>query len=651
MPLARVRPATWVCIAAIASVPAQGHAEPTSDDDDSPAAASASEPEPDWVVPAEDDDIFLDPAIAGEAIVVWGERPAKPFDRDTDLRLTRQELERRGATTLAEALDLLPDLVVRAAGRGGRQVEIRGARKGSIKILIDGVPISDPYYGNLDLSAIPITDIEQIRVSSSPASPIDGVGGPGGVVEIHTRDAVGSRLVAARVAGSTLPSSEAAATGRTMLTDRLGLRLSATGMLGARDYQIREEGQRPVELGEDRQQAAGAVRLEYRDGDRRAALDGALETGGYLTPPRADDVTGILLIDDDTRVRTSLTVDDIVRDWRLQGRSYLHYLSRDSRVYDDPELAALVRRERLTARRFGGGVLANRPIGRRAQAITSLVVDTEQVSVVGFDGLPVKGTTTILALAGGTQIELGPVDVDAAVGLAAPFGIEAGFWPEAKLTGTYSPVHGVVLELVTGRKGRLPTLRERFETGVGNEALGPEQVSFVEARSTLRPANDLQLRLASYLRRSSGLIMFDTTRSTLVNSGEFDIRGVEAEMHVAADRPLSGGASWAFTDAHSPTSGGDVLDFLPAHRATVWLTGRHRRAGATARLRAQSSQIDRGTELEARALIEASIWARLPQDLLATLRIDNATDYVYDERTGVRAPGFTATAILQGEWR
>lgn len=75
-------------------------------------------------------DPFLDPAITGEAIVIWGERPDKPFDRDTELRLTGEELRRRGATNLAEALELLPDVVVREQGRGGRQIEIRGARKG-----------------------------------------------------------------------------------------------------------------------------------------------------------------------------------------------------------------------------------------------------------------------------------------------------------------------------------------------------------------------------------------------------------------------------------------------------------------------------------------------------------------------------------------
>ena len=83
-----------------------------------------------------------------------------------------------------------------------------------------------------------MTDIVQIRVSTSPSSPIDGAGGPGGVIEVHTRDAIGDELVAARIQGSTLPSASAAATGRAMLTDTLAMRVSATGDLGSRDFSM-----------------------------------------------------------------------------------------------------------------------------------------------------------------------------------------------------------------------------------------------------------------------------------------------------------------------------------------------------------------------------------------------------------------------------
>ena len=88
----------------------------------------------------------------GETIEIWDERPDKPFDRDTEVRLTGEELAQRGATDLASALALLPDVSVRDAGRGGFNVDIRGARKGAVRVLVDGVSVTDPYYGTFDVA-------------------------------------------------------------------------------------------------------------------------------------------------------------------------------------------------------------------------------------------------------------------------------------------------------------------------------------------------------------------------------------------------------------------------------------------------------------------------------------------------------------------
>jgi hypothetical protein len=609
----------------------------------SPAAADPA--------PAPDDAIFLDPAITGEAIVIWGERPDKPFDRDTELRLTGVELARRGATNLAEALELLPELVVREQGRGGRQVEIRGARKGSVKILIDGMSISDPYYGNLDISSIPVTDIVQIRVSSSPASPIDGVGGPGGVIEIHTRDAVGPRLVVARVVGSSLPSAEASATGRAMIARHLALRASAAGTLGMRDFDVMPEGGATAVVPEDRRQAASSLRLEYRRGKRRAVADLWAQTGGFVVPPGEDGTQNVLVIDRETQARAGIAVDDHVAGWRLHGRGYGHLLSRDSRTFSDLELDDLATREDLEASRAGGALLASRGLGPRVHVVGSAVLDSERADVTGFDGSEAGGRATLLELAGGVQLADGPWRLDSAAGLAAPFGVAAEMWPEAKLTATWAPVRAVALRLIGGRKGRLPTLRERFRPDIGSDALGPEQVWFGESEVELRPSRWLDLRVATYFRRSNGLIRLGTMTRELVNLGRFDTRGIDTTLAVAPGQPLGGGASYSFTDAISEETGTDALDFLPRHRATVWLEGGIGRAGAVVRARSQSGQLDRQITLPSRTLLDLSAWAALPGGLLASLRLDNAAGVAYEERAGVPAPGRVLALVVQGEWQ
>jgi len=43
-----------------------------------------------------------------------------------------------------------------------------------VSIFIDGVLVSDPYYGTFRRVVDPNTDIVQIRVATGPQSPIDG---------------------------------------------------------------------------------------------------------------------------------------------------------------------------------------------------------------------------------------------------------------------------------------------------------------------------------------------------------------------------------------------------------------------------------------------------------------------------------------------
>ena len=335
----------------------------------------------------------------------------------------------------------------------------------------------------------------------------------------------------------------------------------------------------------------------------------------------------------------------------MQGRAYGHYLARDSRYYDDATLEGYLRREDLEAVRLGVAGLANRPLGPRTHVIGSAVLDSEEADVVGFDGNSTGGRASLLEVAGGLQFADGPYGVDAAVGMAAPFGIDAAFWPEAKVAATVRPVDGVAVKLTGGRKGRLPTLRERFRLDIGNQELGPEQVWFAEWETALKPSRWWRIRAAPFFRRSNGLIRFDEGRDMLINSGTFDIRGVDSEIAVAPEEVVGGGATYSFIDAVSDDLGSDSLDFLPQDRATLWAQLRRARYGGTVRLRYQGRQIDRGSTLPAGTLLELSAWARLPADLTATARLDNAVDREFEDRAGVAAPGRVLMLAIHGEWK
>ena len=118
------RPAKWLIGPAIASslwgVEARAE-EPGSETTAKSSMATA---------PGELSDEDLLKMSEGETITVFAERPDKPFDRDTTVRLTGEQLAARGATDLGTALALLTDVIVRDAGRGGSNIDVRGRAAG-----------------------------------------------------------------------------------------------------------------------------------------------------------------------------------------------------------------------------------------------------------------------------------------------------------------------------------------------------------------------------------------------------------------------------------------------------------------------------------------------------------------------------------------
>ena len=626
---------------------------------------------------SDEDQLLLDMA-QGEVIQVWAERPDKPFDRDTSIRLTGAELTERGVTNLAQALELVPEINVRFAGRGGRILDVRGARKGSIKVIVDGIPVDDPYYGTFDVSSIPVTDIVQIRVSSSPSSPLDGVGGPGGVIEVHTRDAIGARRLDTRMVASSRPEGLVSATGRSQLSDHWAVRPSVAASLGSFEFNLLQK-----RIDESRHDINGATRIEYRRGKRRLVTDISVQNRSFVVPPKTIDVAEmppadlvfdhIRLIRGENAARVGVVADDHIGEWRVQGNAYGQILTRESLVYDDTDMDSaygeasafdnyesenIARTEDLFATRLGAGILANRSLRKRFQLIGAALFLTESADVTDTNflsnntsGRETAGRSTIAHVSTGVQWEDGPLRVDSAVGLAAPIGVDAGLWPEFKVAAWYRAIPGVLFKATGARKGRLPTLRERYSFN-GNESLDPEQAWFGEVAVVLDPSDWVRFESAAFVRDTNGQIRqgFDDGQIRLINLGDLTIRGIDTQLAIAPKAALSGGVSWSHIN---PTliEGEEPLDFLPRHRATVWLTARRgERMGGTARLRFTGEQEDQGVTLPTRSLVELSAYAEIKAGILANLRVENLLDERYALRAGVESPGRIVTLSLQGGW-
>jgi outer membrane receptor protein involved in Fe transport len=618
---------------------AGGTTPATADGDAAPPALDPAL----WAVLSDDELIAL-AARSGEMIVVWDERPDKPFDRDTELRLTDRDLAERGVADLASALADEADVVVRAMGRGGQQIDIRGARKAGVKLLLDGAAVDDPYYGTFDLSSVAITDVVQIRIATSPASPLDGPGGPGGVVEVHTRDAVGDRAVIARLAGDTLPTAAASVTGRAPVAAAWAARLSATGTLGSQELAAPGGA-----IDEARHLAGGAARVEWRPArrGRRAVVDLAAQERAFLVPPTADEMGSILSIRGEDSARAGARFEDRVGATIVDARLSAQLQRRDAAYFADRDLDVMTASEDLTARRAGAAVVLRRPLGARWQAIGAAHLVGEDARVVDGRGAVTSGASTIGELAAGARWRRAGVRVDGAGGVAIPVGVGEAPWPEAKLTAAASPVRAVTVTATVARKGRLPTLRERYRLDVGNARLGPELASFGEVEVELRPADRLAVTCASWVRRQTAMIVLDRQTLVLTNVGRVDLRGTDASARVRPRDDVEVRASYSFIDAADATAD-EPLDFLPRHRATAqlrvtpawWVTG-------GARLAWIAAQRDRAARIPAHSEWDLDLVVRPDDSWLVAAGIDDVLDARWPIRGGVPSPGRTFRISVQ----
>jgi outer membrane receptor protein involved in Fe transport len=595
--------------------------------------------------------------ITGDATPAGPGRPGRRFDPDTEVRLTGEQLRERGITNLAQALVDIPELLVRPSGRGEQRVDVRGARKGGVLLLVDGMPVNEPFYGTFDMSSIPVTDIVELRVSLSPASPLDGPGGPGGVIEVVTMPASGPGRVQARAQASTAPGALASATGRAEIAPGTSVRVSGGGSAGGRDYQVVMPDRTQLQLGEDASSAQAAMRVEHRRAGGTLVGDFWLERRSFLVPPGEDGGLQVMHVDGETSLNGAVGGTVGIGSFRLEGRGYAQKFDRALHRFTDATLDAEAGRETIAADREGVLVRANRLLGTTAELALTADFDTEHATDTDSSGATGGGRTALMEA--GAGLRWNPretVRLEAATGLFLPFDNPSNPWPEGKLSATWALTRALELRLTAARKGRMPTIRERYALMVGNPHLSPEMTSYGEAQVAFRYAWAL-VRSAAYVRRTSGLIRFNDARTLQVNYGDVTVEGVETTLELGRGRPVSGGASYQFAAGNDPVTGpggggmGVALENFPRHRADAWLQGRWgTRAGGWTRVRYIGDREDQGLMLGSYAAMELAMWLRVHRDLRVSLRVDNVTDAHYLERASQFAFGRTAMLSIDGVW-
>ncbi|MBM4033194.1 MAG: TonB-dependent receptor [Planctomycetes bacterium] len=136
-----------------------------------------------------------------QEVVVTATRIETPYEQvgSSVTVISRQEIERRRQTMVAELLRAVPGLdVVRTGTKGGETaVFIRGAKSDHTLVLIDGVEMNDPMSPgrSFDWAHLTTDNVERIEVIRGPQSTVYGSDAIGGVINIITRRGKGPPTV------------------------------------------------------------------------------------------------------------------------------------------------------------------------------------------------------------------------------------------------------------------------------------------------------------------------------------------------------------------------------------------------------------------------------------------------------------------------
>jgi len=126
------------------------------------------------------------PVRITEEIQVIGKAP-REVSLATITMIGATALERRKPLDLAEAIKFAPGVTVTVGGKGEYVLKLRGIDSGRIALLVDGVPIVEPYFGTFDLKTVSSGGIQSMQITKGPSSVLYGPNTLGGIVNVITQ--------------------------------------------------------------------------------------------------------------------------------------------------------------------------------------------------------------------------------------------------------------------------------------------------------------------------------------------------------------------------------------------------------------------------------------------------------------------------------
>ncbi len=131
------------------------------------------------------------PPVITEEILVVGEAPNdRPVSTVTTLSET--QIDHAKPLDLAEIIRYAPGVSVSFGDKSVYTLKLRGVDDRRIALLVDGIPVYEPYYSSFDLKTISADGIDSLQLTKGPSSVLYGANTMGGIVNVITQRPEGS---------------------------------------------------------------------------------------------------------------------------------------------------------------------------------------------------------------------------------------------------------------------------------------------------------------------------------------------------------------------------------------------------------------------------------------------------------------------------
>ncbi|WP_162798925.1 TonB-dependent receptor plug domain-containing protein [Paracoccus indicus] len=575
------------------------------------------------------------PVMLPPIIMSANQTASQPGRTGADVQIvTREDLHRDGTTRLVDYLATLPGVSVTSNGGFGTQstLRLRGLPTQYVKVLVDGIDVSDPSAPQIrfDAGAMLTGDIARIEVLKGPQSALYGSEAIGGVVSITTLDA-----------------------------DRQGLHQQAGVEYGSNNSTRLSYG---VQAANDTQRAALTVQHYETDGfsvadenDGNTEDDGARAT--RVTLSASQDLTPALTVGvagfwQKTRVDTDgdfpVLVDNADRSAGIM---------RGARVFADYTMGATehglsVQRSETSRQETFGGFTYPYEGERTEYAYDGSTLVGQDVTLAWgashsderFQGDATDARYLTNSLYAEAQWVATP-DLDIALSARHDHNSQFGGKETGRLAIAWRATDSITLRGQHGSGYRAPSPYELYATWGGNPDLTPETAIGTEIGLDYAPTADSSFGVTLFRTKINNLIDyslddFDYQQIT----GDSRTQGIELTGETAITDRIRLSGNLTYTDTRDPN--GDPLNCVPERSATLRVAGDLDTA-TRASLQAvyQDGLLDDGSEMPSFTVLNAQIERDLTPTTTGYLRVENLLDREYQVLEGY---GTSDRAIFAG---